>query len=89
MKKLPEWIRAEYDATKQAAKDLKQELTRSYKRVKFSVTSGYNVIGVNAINPYSAQMTSTITYREICKKYEIAHPDGHLMRHVIIMNDGE
>ena len=53
MKKLPDYIQAEYAATKQPAKDLKQELKRSYRRVKFSVTSACNVIGVKAINPYS------------------------------------
>ena len=83
MKKLPEYIQAQYDATKQAAKDLKQEL-KQFKGVKFSVTSAANVIGVKFVS--ELMHCDQAKLAAICSKYVIVHYEGYHIRPVIIMN---
>ena len=85
MKKLPEYIQAQYADTKQAAKDLKQEL-KQFKGVKFSVTSAANVIGVKAVDGLIHCDQAKLAV--ICNKYVIVHYEGYHVRPVII-NTGE
>lgn len=85
MKKLPDYIQAEYDATKQAAKLLKQDL-KEFKNVKFSVTSACNVIGVKVVSGLIHCDQAKLA--TICSKYIIAHYEGYHIRPVII-NAGE
>ena len=86
MKKLPDYIiQAEFNATKQAAKDLKQEL-KQFKSVKFSVTSACNVIGVKVVRGLIHCDQAKLA--AICSKYVIVHYEGYHVRPVII-NTGE